>query len=165
MPCSRRMFLRMTANSYKTSAFLGHPALDVCIIAFFLHFVWEFWQAPWYAEMAAMPHLEGIVLCSRATFGDVVIALFGYAIVSIAVRDWFWMRHATLRRVASYIAIGLLITVFLEFLATDVLNRWQYGPDMWIVPWIETGLAPILQWIIIPLMSVFALRRLWSVRR
>ncbi len=152
----------MTANTSKACAFLGHPLLDVSILAFFLHFVWEFWQVPWYAEAATMPHLEGIILCSRATFGDVVIATGGYAFVSIAVRDWFWMQNATIGRVTVYVSIGLLVTIVLEFLATDVLDRWQYGTDMWVLPMLGTGFTPILQWLFIPLLSVFVLMRLWT---
>jgi hypothetical protein len=157
--------LLVTKDTNQASAFLGHPLLDVTVLAFFLHFVWEFWQVPWYAEMSAMPHLDGILVCSRATLGDVFITLFGYALISLAARDWFWIRNATLRRVTVYVFIGLMVTVVLEFLATDVLDRWQYAADMWVVPLVGTGMAPILQWIVIPLLSVFALRRLWSGRR
>ncbi len=153
------------AGDRQKRAFLGHPLLDVSILAFFLHFVWEFWQVPWYADMSAMPHLDGILLCSKATLGDVIIALFGYTLVSLAVRDWFWMLNATLGHVTVYVLVGLVVTVVLELLATEVLNRWQYAPDMWVVPLVGTGLAPVLQWIVIPLLSVFALRRLWSETR
>jgi hypothetical protein len=38
-----------------------------------------------------------------------------------------------------------------EHLATGVLNRWQYADAMPVVPVLGTGLAPVLQWLLLPL--------------
>ena len=146
-------------------AFLSYPEIDVAVLSFFLHFVWEFWQAPWFAEVAAMPHLDGIILCSRATLGDVMIALGAYTAIALVARDRYWARCLTVRRVAGFLFIGLAVTIAFEWLATRVLDRWQYGADMPIVPVLGTGLAPVLQWIVIPLVSIITLRRLWFPRR
>lgn len=145
-----------------TAAFLRYPEVDVAVLAFFLHFVWEFWQIPLYAGVSAMPHLEGVILCSKATFGDVLIALGAYVAIALATGDRCWPRRWNAKRVGGYLGLGLAATVVLEWMATRVLDRWQYAPDMPVLPVLGTGLAPVLQWILIPLVSLLALRRLWS---
>ncbi len=59
--------------------------------------------------------------------------------------------------IVSFLAIGLVITIAFELLATGPLNRWQYGELM------PTGIgvraAPVAQWVILPLLQ------LWFVKR
>jgi hypothetical protein len=145
------------------AAFFKYPELDLAILAFFLHFVWEFWQVPWYAGMSEIPHWEGVIFCSRATSGDVFIASVAYATISVVARDRYWPQDASKMRIGGFLAIGLAVTIALEWLATSKLGRWEYAHDMWTLPVIGTGIAPILQWIVIPVLSVYFLRRLWSV--
>ncbi len=61
--------------------------------------------------------------------------------------------------VVSFLVIGLVITVAFELLATGPLNRWEYGELMPIVPFIGVGASPVAQWLILPLVQ------LWFVRR
>ncbi|MEA2118775.1 hypothetical protein [Halovibrio sp. HP20-50] len=53
----------------------------------------------------------------------------------------------------------MLTTVVFEELATGPLNLWGYTDAMPVLPLLETGLAPVAQWIILPLLQ------LWFVRR
>ena len=55
------------------------------------------------------------------------------------------------------VAIG--ITVVMEWHATLVSLRWEYAPLMPRVPWLGTGLAPLLQWLILPLLMLWMARR------
>jgi hypothetical protein len=55
------------------------------------------------------------------------------------------------------LAIGLVITVAFELLATGPLNRWEYGEFM--PTGIGVGAAPVAQWVILPLLQ------LWFVKR
>jgi len=142
-------------------AILRYPEVDAAVMAFFLNFVWEFWQSPWYADVPELSHLDGVILCSKATFGDMVIALGAYSAVTLATRDRFWPRQLTAGRIGGYLAVGLIVTIALEWVATQVLDRWQYGAEMLVIPILGTGLLPILQWILIPLISMLGLRHLW----
>lgn len=83
----------------------------MALLAFLLHFVWEFWQVPWYQGMNDLPHLAGVLMCSRAAAGDAVIALAAYAGPALMARSRFWARDASLRLLAAYLGIGLTITV------------------------------------------------------
>ena len=55
-------------------------------------------------------------------------------------------------QVSIFIAIAIIITIIFEALPTGVLNRWQYGEAMPTLPVLGTGLLPVLQWLIIPLL-------------
>ncbi len=59
--------------------------------------------------------------------------------------------------VVSFLAIGLVITIAFELLATGPLNRWEYGELM--PTGIGVGAAPVAQWVILPLLQ------LWFVKR
>ena len=60
----------------------------------------------------------------------------------------------------TYLATGLVITTFMEWLATDVLDRWQYAPNMPELPILGTGLLPILQWLTLPPLILWFVRQL-----
>ncbi len=57
------------------------------------------------------------------------------------------------------VAVGLVITIILEALATGPLERWSYTSSMPTLPVLGTGLLPLLQWILLPPLT------LWFVRR
>lgn len=61
--------------------------------------------------------------------------------------------------VVTFITVGLIITIVFELLATGPLNRWEYGDLMPMIPIIEIGVSPVAQWVILPLIQ------LWFVRR
>jgi hypothetical protein len=62
--------------------------------------------------------------------------------------------------VAVFLGIGLIVTIGFEFVSTEVLNRWAYAAQMPSLPILGTGLAPFLQWLIIPSLVLWYLKRL-----
>ena len=50
---------------------------------------------------------------------------------------------------------ALTITVLIEFFATTIYGRWQYSELMPIMPVIHVGISPLLQWIVIPPVSIW----------
>ncbi len=146
----------------KTSALswaLDLPEFNVMIFAFLLNFVWEFWQIGWFADVGVVPHLEGVKICTRATFGDVGIALVAFWAVSFSTSTRSWVSDPTRRNVMSFVFVGVVITILFEWMATSVLDRWAYAETMPTLPILGTGLLPLMQWIIIPPLI------LWFVRR
>ena len=135
------------------------PELNIAFFSFLLHFVWEMWQAPFFASMPSISHWSGVVACSRATLGDAVmavVAFWGPALLR-GSRQWF----AAPRRpeVLLYVAIGLALTVAFEWLATGPLERWSYGPEMPRLPILGTGLLPALQWVLVPPVALWITAR------
>ena len=138
---------------------LTTPEINVSIFGFLLNFVWEIWQAPLFKSMDSLTHFEATIQCTRAALGDVIILLVAFWIIALTAKSRHWIIHPKTIQIIGFIAIGLIITVVFEAIAIHVLNRWQYATVMPILPILGTGIAPILQWLIIPPIIVSMMRR------
>ncbi len=146
-------------TSIRMSKILNAPELHISIFAFLLHFVWELLQMPLFAGFTEFQFYQVILHCTKATFGDVVISLLAFAGACLVTRSRMWIISMNKSGVVSFLAIGLVITIVFELLATGPLNRWEYGELMPMAPVIGVGASPIAQWIILPLLQ------LWFVKR
>tara|TARA_R110002167_G_scaffold365762_1_gene591354 strand:+ start:91 stop:375 length:285 start_codon:yes stop_codon:yes gene_type:complete len=84
--------------------------------------------------------------------------MFAYLLVAWVSRNFAWIYKMKMGWCWMYIATGLVITLILEYLATEVFDRWQYSeimPQLW---GLGTGITPIIQWLIVPLVSLWAAR-------
>ena len=61
--------------------------------------------------------------------------------------------------VATFVAVGILLTVGFEFCDTNISLRWTYADLMPLVPPFGIGLSPLLQWLIIPPLVIWLTRR------
>ena len=138
---------------------LEAPETNVAIFAFLLNLTWEFAQVPLFAGMPSAEHWHAVLVCARATLGDVVIALIGFWTIAASTRARTWVLRPTAAHIIGFEAVGLLITVVMEWLATRVLGRWTYAEAMPVIPLLEVGLAPLLQWIVLPPIVVWFVRR------
>jgi hypothetical protein len=134
------------------------PWLALGLFGFLLHFVWELLQAPFYEHMSATRHWSAVLHCSRATIGDVVITWTAYGLAAGAVQDRWWLGAShRVRPIIVYLAVGLVMTVVLEWLSVYLWRRWGYAPDMPEV--LGIGLALILQWLLVPLLTLWLARQ------
>lgn len=138
---------------------LDAPAANVALFAFLLNYPWEFLQVPLFRGMASAPHWEAIKVCTSATFGDALIAVVAFWGVAAVAGTRRWILHPNSGQTAGFVAIGLAITVVLEWLATDPLERWAYAEAMPIIPLLGVGLTPMLQWILLPPLVTWFVRR------
>lgn len=125
------------------------PWAAIVGFAFLLHFVWEMWQAPMYRTMVQASHVEAVRVCTFATLGDALIQLVAFAGAALAAGSRPWLARPSRRRpMLVYLTVGLLVTVVLEWINVYVLRRWTYADHMPLV--FGIGLAPVLQWIVVP---------------
>jgi hypothetical protein len=111
---------------------------------------WEIVQLPLYtlwSEGTPRSRLFAVVHC---TIGDVMI---GTAALLISVmlfgrRGWPRLNHGRVLGAATI--AGVAYTVFSEWLNTQVTMSWHYADSMLLVPPLGTGIAPLLQWIVVP---------------
>lgn len=129
--------------------------------SFSLHFIWEMLQIPFYEAMTQAEHGAATWACTLATFGDTGIALVAYLAAAYSVRSLTWVHSSAVKPLSVYFLAGLFITVVFEFLATEVLHRWRYSELMPTVPLFGTGVAPLLQWIVVPALSLGASRLMY----
>jgi hypothetical protein len=138
---------------------LDAPEANVTVFAFLLNYPWEFLQAPLFRGMATAPHWEAVKFCTGATLGDAVIVVVAFWGVAAAAGNRRWILVPSAAQIAGFVAIGLAITLVLERLATGPLGRWAYAEGMPVVPLLGVGLSPVLQWILLPPLEVWLVRR------
>lgn len=137
------------------------PEFNVAVFAIFLNYPWEFLQVPLFDQMPDAPHWEAIKTCSRATVGDALIMLIAYWSVAVFCRNRRWFVNPRAAQVVLFSLVGVLITVAIERMALSGLwmGGWSYAPEMPIMPVIGIGLTPLLQWVVLPPLVVWFVRR------
>lgn len=126
-----------------------------------LHFAWEMLQAPAFEEFAATAW-DGTVRCFVAALGDVVIAGLAYVATALVFRHAWWpLQHQWIGPAALWLASGLAITVAFELWALQQ-GRWAYEPAMPLL--FGVGLLPLLQWVIVPVLTLVFVRNRASRR-
>ncbi len=141
---------------------VNQPEFSFFIFGVLLNFPWEFLQVPFFKGLPDAPHWDAVRLCAWATLGDGIIILIGYWTTAAAWRDRWWFMRPAVLKLAAFIAVGLIITILLEQLATSSSHpvwRWRYSEMMPLIPGIGIGLTPFLQWILIPPLVVWFSRR------
>jgi hypothetical protein len=138
---------------------LGTPEFNVSLFAFLLNYPWEFLQVPFFDAMPDMAHWEAVLFCTRATGGDVVIALVAFGAIALARRSREWVVRPRLADVAGFVMVAVVITMVLEWHATEVAERWTYSELMPTLPIVGTGLLPLSQWIVLPPLMIWLTRR------
>ena len=140
-------------------ALLKAPELNVVVFSFLLNLVWEYWQVPFFRGMADQSHWEGVKACTQATFGDAGITLAAFWVTAFFARTRSWIMQPSKSDTAILIGVGLVAAIVFETLAIGVLERWAYSDAMPRLPILGTGLLPLLQWLALPPLV------LWFVRR
>lgn len=122
--------------------------------------VWEFAHMPLYTLWETGSASEIVFAAVHCTGGDILIALSAVMLALFSVGTPAWPTVRTGRVVVLTVALGLGYTVFSEWLNIEVRQAWAYRDLMPVIPGIDAGLSPMLQWIIIPLAAFrFATRR------
>ena len=156
-------YVPVMSSGHKTRRrFLDQPELNILIFALLLNYPWEFLQAPFFQEMPGATHWEAVKVCTRAAFGDSVIMLIAYCSVAVAVSDRWWIQAPSRTQMLGFIAAGVAITVAIEHFAirsTLPAWGWRYADTMPTLPVVGVGLTPLLQWILLPPLAIWFVRR------
>ena len=132
-------------------------------IGFLLHLAWENLQAPLYINfLSYAQHFEA---CLRATAtGDMFAMLLIYLSLAIIHQRLFWLTDKSVyRHPATWIIpifIGVMIAVIFELRAVYATQSWQYTDTMPLVPFLQIGITPVLQMIIIPPLTILLTRKI-----
>jgi len=137
------------------------PELNVVVFALLLNFPWEFLQVPLFEQMPDAPHWEAVKTCSQATLGDAAIMLAAYWAVAAVRGSRTWIAKPDTAGVALFAMLGVLTTAIIERLALAGLwiDSWTYSAAMPVVPGIGVGLSPLLQWVVLPPLVVWFVKR------
>ncbi len=125
-------------------------AFSYLLIIAVANLVWETAQAPLYTIWIDGTRAEIAFAIAHCTLGDILIAGTSLCIAWIIAGRGGWP-YAHYWRVASLsLLIGLAYTVFSEWLNISIRESWAYRETMPTIGPLETGLSPLLQWLLIP---------------
>ena len=130
----------------------------VRIILLFAAFnlAWELIQLPFYTIWNTGTPGEIIYAVLHCTVGDVLIGTATWAISRLAIGGWQHRPRSEWPLLVCFIVLALAYTVFSEWMNVNVMRSWAYTDHMPLIPPLGTGLTPILQWIIVPILTWFA---------
>ena len=138
---------------------LRAPEWVLAMYAFLGHFVWEMLQTPFFTDMPNMAHWPATLMCLKATIGDVAIAVAAFAAVALGNSDRGWFLERRARTLLPFLVLGFAATIALELHAVHWAGRWSYAPLMPVLPLLGTGVVPLVQWLVVPLLSLFLMQR------
>ncbi len=110
------------------------------LAAFAFNLAWELAQMPLYADIGPLP--THFVMCLVASVWDALIVLALYGLYSLSGR-----------RLVVILLAGFVVAAFIEERAI-IQGRWFYNGFMPIIPFFEVGLTPLLQMLLLPILSV-----------
>jgi hypothetical protein len=114
---------------------------------------WEIAQLPLYTIWYEGTPGEISFAVAHCTGGDILIAGASLWLALLLVARPTWPDE-TYRGVAALtVAFAVPYTVFSEWLNTEVRGSWAYSELMPVVPVLDAGLAPLAQWIVIPIAA------------
>ena len=124
-----------------------------------LNLLWEVVQLPLYTIWRTATAGEIIFAVLHCTGGDIIIAITSLAVALLFVGNRNWPGEQRRPVFAVTLVIGIALTIYLEWLNTTVRQSWAYTDLMPTLPILGTGLAPLLQWVVVPSLALSAAYR------
>ena len=123
------------------------------LVILFGNLVWETLQMPLYTLWVDGTWGQisyGLVHC---TLGDVLIGAATLMSALLLLGAGGWPDTGRVKVMVVTVTLALAYTVFSEWLYVEVRQAWAYRDIMPRLPWLGTGLSPLLQWIAVPLLA------------
>ncbi len=137
---------------------LSLPELNILFFSFLLNFAWEVLQTPFFLDISGK--INTIIWYRfQCTLGDVMISLGSFWLVALISKTRTWFLNLTKARLLLFVAFGVSYTIFSEIKNVSLNKLWAYSDFMPVIPYIDVGIIPIIQWIILPPLLVFIVKR------
>ena len=115
--------------------------------------VWEFAHLPFYTIWETGTPGELAFAALHCTGGDILIAGSSITAALCLAGHPGWPDASRWRVITVAVLIGLAYTLFSEWLNIEIRQAWAYRDAMPVLPIVNAGLSPVLQWLIIPLIA------------
>lgn len=112
---------------------------------------WEFVHMPLYTLWRAGTVSEIAFAAIHCAGGDVLIALSTLMLSLFLLGDPAWPDRRRGPVITLTLIFGVAYTLFSEWLNIEVRQAWAYSELMPVIPILDAGISPVLQWIVIPL--------------
>ncbi|GGJ42165.1 hypothetical protein GCM10011320_57190 [Neoroseomonas lacus] len=137
---------------------MAAPAARYLSAMLAMSLTWEIAQLPLYTLWVEGTPGEIAFAVLHCTGGDATIAAAALAVAILLTRSWYWPIQGWRRVTMVATVMGLGYTVFSEWMNVDLRQSWTYTAAMPRLPPWGTGLAPFLQWLLLPPLAMLAVR-------
>ncbi|MET3113327.1 signal transduction histidine kinase [Pedobacter sp. CG_S7] len=122
------------------------------ILAFVLNFAWEIIQIPLYQNNVF--DLLHISFCALASVADVIMVLLIYFGFSLVYKNAFWIKNVNILQALLIILTGGIGAILAEMKHLSE-GDWAYTFSMPVIPLVNAGISPVLQFMILPLLIYY----------
>lgn len=119
------------------------------VLSFLLNFAWELIQIPLYIPSSYS--IEHIAFCALASLADAILAMLLYFGCGLMFRNQLWIEHLKWRYIIIVVLAGGTGAVLGEIRHLS-LGTWAYADSMPLIPIVNVGISPVLQFMILPLL-------------
>ena len=117
--------------------------------------IWEFLHLPLYTIWQEATLFENAYAAIHCTAGDLIIAICALMLSLLLFGNQDWPKTQFFRVLTFTVFFGVLYTVYSEWVNIEIRQSWAYSELMPVVPILETGLSPLAQWIVLPIVGLY----------
>jgi hypothetical protein len=122
------------------------------ILAFILNFAWEIIQMPLYKNNVY--DVRHISFCALASVADAVMVLLLYFSFALVYKNAFWIKGINIQMALLLSLTGGIGAILAEMRHLSKAD-WAYSSSMPIIPLVNAGISPVLQFMLLPLLIYF----------
>jgi len=136
------------------------------MLALPLELLWELAQFPLYDAWHQNDWgyiLYGLAHC---TLGDLLILLVLYEVIALLNRNRCWYAtNGVTARGSLFTLLGASYTVYSEIMNVRIKGTWGYTEQMPLLPIVDIGGMPFLQWLLIPPLLLWLMRMTGTIQQ
>ena len=122
------------------------------VSSFILNEVWELVQMPLYEQ--PIYKIGHIAFCTLAALADMIMVLLLYVCFGFIYKNSFWIWQSNWFTIFIVMLTGAVGAVLSEKRHLKI-GSWAYDQSMPIVPFVNVGLSPFLQFFLLPVVIYF----------
>ena len=121
--------------------------------------IWEFLHLPLYTIWQEETYFENAYAAIHCSAGDLIIAICAFMLSLLLFGNQDWPITQFSRVLTFTVLFGVSYTVYSEWVNIEIRQAWAYSELMPVVPILETGLSPLAQWIVLPIVGLYLAAR------
>ena len=122
------------------------------LLAFIINFAWEIIQLPLYKD--ASFDIQHIAFCALASVADAIMILLIYFCFALIYKKPLWVEELTAPRIFLLMLFGAIGAIAAEIRHLSA-GTWAYDNSMPILPVVDVGLSPVLQFMMLPALIYY----------
>jgi hypothetical protein len=121
----------------------------IAFLAFLFNLGWEITQG--FLYQGYVYDFQHISFCALASVADVFMIFLLYFGFSLIYRNFYWIQRLTFLKASLLVIAGGVGAIFAETKHLAAGN-WVYADAMPLLPIVDVGLSPVLQFMVLPVL-------------